>query len=155
MEIKIANSKEKEQALKIAKLLPEWFDDIGIKSLETDFKMNHVIVAIENKDVLGFLCYSSYGGRMLLMWLGVKKSLQRRGIGKELLSWLEKEAKRLGLYYIELETLPEEEDYKPYELTRNFYYKYGFKKVHYEKASIKGWDDQIILEKNLNSPSRL
>ncbi len=149
MKIVKSNTQQIMEAIKIAKKLSEWFTKEAIKNMKTDFKMNHVIVAIDKDKVIGFLCYTSNGGKALIIWLGVDKEYQRKGIGKRLLDWLEKETKKLGLYYIETETLPEEDDYKPYRQTRNFYYKNGFRRVHYKKASIKGWDDQIVLEKHL------
>ena len=149
MKIRKATKKDKEEALKIAKKLKEWFSKEGVKNIKIDFELNNLIVAIEKNKVIGFLCYTSYSGRMQLIWMGVKKEYQRKGTGKKLLNWLEKESRKLGLRYIELETLPEKYKYKPYEITRNFYYKNGFKKTLYKKANIEGWDDQIVLEKQL------
>jgi GNAT superfamily N-acetyltransferase len=106
-------------------------------------------VAKENGKVSGFLCYTSYSGKILLMWMGVKKEFQRKGVGQKLLSWLEDEGKRFSFHSIEVETLPDEEDYEPYKRTRSFYYKNGFERIFYKKAMIKGWDDQIVLEKKL------
>ena len=60
-----------------------------------------------------------------------------------------REAKRVKSKAIIAETLPEEEDYEPYQRTRNFYYKNGFKRVAYLKAIKRGWNDQILLEKKL------
>jgi GNAT superfamily N-acetyltransferase len=81
--------------------------------------------------------------------MGVKEKYQRKGIGKALLEWLVKESKRIGLMAITVETLPDEDDYAPYKLTRNFYYKNGFERIAYEKARRKGWDDQIVMERKL------
>jgi GNAT superfamily N-acetyltransferase len=117
--------------------------------MRVDFELNSLIVAKENGKVSGFLCYTSYSGKILLMWLGVKKEFQRKGVGQKLLTWLEDEGKRFGFHSIEVETLPDEEDYEPYQRTRTFYYKNGFKRILYKKARVKGWDDQIVLEKKL------
>lgn len=149
MKITKANKKEKEEAIKIAKQLPEWFNKEGILSLKIDFKMNHVAVCKIEDKMIGFLCYTSYGRRMLIMWFGIRKNYQRKNYGKKMLDWLEKESKKLDLKYLELETLPKRYNYPPYETTRNFYYKNGFKQTNYRKASIPGWDDQIILEKKI------
>ena len=59
--------------------------------------------------------------------MGRRMDIRRKGIGEKLLKWLEKEAKKLKLYAIEVETLPDEDDYGHYKRTRAFYYKYGFK----------------------------
>ena len=147
MKIRQATVKDKKEAMAIAKSLNEWFNKDGIKNMAIDFKMNHVIVAKEKKKVLGFLSYTTYSGKMLLLWMGVYKGIQRSGVGKALVDWLVKESKRFKLYSIEVETLPEEDIYKPYERTRAFYYKNGFERVLYKKARVKGWDDQIVLEK--------
>ena len=149
MNIRKATPNDRKEALKIAEELKEWFNEEGIKNMAIDFNLNNIIVAIENKNVAGFLCYTSYCGKMLLMWMGAGKDIQRRGIGEKLLKWLEKEAKKLKMHVIEVETLPDEDDYEPYKQTRAFYYKHGFKRVVYKKARIKGWDDQIVLEKRL------
>lgn len=142
-----ASKKDKVESLKIASELKEWFTPEGLKNINLDLNMNSVIIAKENSTILGFLCYTTYCGKAILLWMGVKKDAQRKGVGKALLSYLEKLSKKLNLYSIEVETLPDEDAYEPYKLTRNFYYKNGFKRVLYKKARVKGWDDQIVLEK--------
>ena len=127
--------------------MKEWFNAEGIKNMKTDFKLNNLVVAIDEGKVSGFLCYTTYCGKMQLIWMGVKRNTQRKGIGEKLLKWLEKEAKKYKLHSIEVETLPDEDDYEPYKKTRDFYYKNGFKRIFYKKARVKGWDDQIVLEK--------
>ena len=149
MEIVKANSKDKKEAIEIAKDLKEWFTKEGIRNLSTDFDHNTVVIAKDNNKILGFVCYTTYCGKLLLIWMGVKREHWRNGIGTKLLEHLVSEAKSLDLYYIETETLPEEVEYKPYEITRAFYYKNGFVKIHYKKASIEGWDDQIVLERRI------
>ena len=47
--------------------------------MKVDFKLNNLTVAKERGRVLGFLCYTSYSGKMLLMWMGVKKEMQKNG----------------------------------------------------------------------------
>jgi len=149
MIIKEATDEGKKEAIKIAKDLKEWFNETGIKNIKTDFELNNVIIATEKNKVIGFLCYTSYCGKMLLIWMGVKRDCQKKGIGKLLLNHLEKIAKNLNLYAIEVETLPEEDPYEPYKKTREFYYKNGFKRIEYKKARFKGWDDQILMEKKI------
>ena len=149
MKIRKANKKDYLEAINIAKSLPQWFDKMGIKNMKTDFDLNNLIVAVEKNKVVGFLCYTTYCGKMLLMWMGVKDKFQRLGIGQKLLHWLEEESKKYGMISIEVKTLPDEDDYEPYKRTRSFYYKNGFNKILYKKATIKGWDDQIVMEKRL------
>lgn len=149
MRVEEATEKEKGEGLVIASDLKEWFTPEGLKNIELDFKMNSVLVAKENSEVVGFLCYTTYCGKMILLWMGVKRSYQRKGVGAKLLTKLEEISKKLNMYSIEVETLPDEDSYEPYKLTRNFYYKNGFKRVLYKKARVEGWDDQIVLEKVL------
>jgi len=149
MKIRQASEKDKKVAMAIAKSLKEWFNKDGIKNMAIDFKMNHLVVAEAKNKIVGFLSYTTYSGKMLLLWMGVRRDTQRLGVGKALVDWLVKEAKHLKLYAIEVETLPEEDVYEPYERTRAFYYKSGFERVLYKKARVKGWDDQIVLEKKI------
>ncbi|MDO8528720.1 MAG: GNAT family N-acetyltransferase [Nanoarchaeota archaeon] len=149
MRIRKATEQDKKQAIKIAEELKEWFTRTAIKNMKIDFDLNSLIVIIDKNKVFGFLCYTSYSGRMQLIWMGVKRSVQRKGLGDKLLKWLEREAKKLGLHLIEVETLPDEDDYEPYKQTRAFYYKNGFKRILYRKSRTKGEDDQIVLEKKL------
>jgi len=149
MKITKATKNDKKEALKIASDLKDWINEEGLKNMKIDFELNSVVVAKEDKKVLGFLCYTSYCGKMLLMWMGIKKEKQRKGIGQQLLKWLENESKKLGFTSIEVETLPDEDDYEPYKRTRSFYYKNGFERILYKKARVEGWDDQIVLEKKI------
>jgi ribosomal-protein-alanine N-acetyltransferase len=149
MQIVKAAKKDREEAIKIATNLKDWFDEIGLRYMKIDFQLNNLFAAKENGQVLGFLCYSSYCGKMLLIWMGVRREYQRKGIGQKLLNWLEREGRKHGFYSIEVETLPDEYNCEPYKQTRAFYYKNGFKRILYKKARVKGWDDQIVLEKKL------
>ena len=149
MRITEATKKDKKETMKVAANLGEWFSEEGLKNMRVDFELNNLIVAKENGQVSGFLCYTSYSGKILLMWMGVKKEFQRKGVGQKLLTWLEDEGRRFGFHSIEVETLPDEEAYEPYQRTRSFYYKNGFERILYKKARVKGWDDQIVLEKKL------
>jgi hypothetical protein len=147
MNIVEANTEEREQAIKIAKTLKDWFNEEGIKNLKIDFEHNTVVVPKENEKVVGFMCYTTYCGKTLLIWLGAKRGT--KGVGQGLLDWLVNKSKELGMYTIELETLPEEVEYEPYVKTREFYYKNGFERILYRNATIEGWDDQVVLEKKI------
>jgi len=149
MQLKKATEQDKKEAIKIAQELKEWFNKEGLKNMKTDFEFNSLVVAIDKDGVSGFLCYTTCCGKMQLLWMGVKRNSQGKGIGEKLLKWLEKEAKKYKLHSIETETLPDEDDYEPYKKTREFYYKNGFKRIFYKKARVKGWNDQIVLEKIL------
>lgn len=137
------------EALRIARGFKEWFNENGLKSIETDIFFDNLAVAVEGGEALGFACYSTYDGVMQLIWLAVERNHQGRGIGTALLKWVENEARGHGLRLIQIETLPDEDSYEPYKLTRKFYYDNGFTRIAYKKARLEGWDDQIVLEKRL------
>ncbi len=147
--ISTATKKDVTSAFRVATHLPEWFSIEGLKNLKIDFLLNNVFVAHERGKVIGFICYTSYSGKMLLLWMGVAKANQRSGVGEKLLARLVQQAKRLRLHSIEVETLSDKDSYAPYQRTHAFYAKHGFKKVLYKKARIAGWDDQVVLEKML------
>jgi len=149
MVIEIGSEDKIEQAILIATGLPQWFTSEAIKNIEIDLHHNHFFVAVESNQVIGFICFTTYSGKALLLWMGVKVEAQGKGVGSMLLKKLEDVVKQLGLHSIEVETLPDEDDYKPYKQTRNFYYKSGFECVLYKKATTEGWDDQILLEKKI------
>jgi len=150
MNIKKADENEIRESVKIAKELGDWFSKEGLKNIIKDIKEHTTIVILNKGEVLGFLTYTKpYCGKIVLIWMGIKKNRQRRGLGKKLLDYVEKEAREKGVRILEIETLPDEDDYEPYKKTRAFWYKNGFVRTAYKKAIIKGWDDQIIMEKLL------
>lgn len=149
MKIVLASKSDIAKALRVATHLPDWFTAEGLKNLQIDFTSNTLLVAKNNKTVVGFLCYTSYSGKMLLLWMGVEQAFHRQQVGSGLLARLQHEAKRLRLHAIEVETLSDADEYEPYKRTHAFYAKHGFKKIFYKKARIKGWDDQVVLEKVL------
>ncbi len=86
---------------------------------------------------------------MQLVWIAVERNHHGMGIGTALLKWIEDEARTHDLMSIQVETLPDEDSYEPYKLTRKFYYDNGFTRIAYKKARLEGRDDQIVLEKKL------
>jgi N-acetylglutamate synthase-like GNAT family acetyltransferase len=149
MKIRKATKKDFNEELKIAESLKEWFNEEGIKSMRIDLKINKTIVAEENEKIVGFLSYISEGGFIKINWIGVTKNFQRKGIGGRMINWLEKDARNLKARAIQVETLTDKEEYEPYQKTRNFYYKMGFKKIKELPEKRPGWDIQILLEKDL------
>jgi len=148
MLIKNADKKDLDKILEIAKELKDWFNETAIQNMKNDFIINNTLVAVD-KEPIAFICYSSFEGAIKILWLGTKKQYQGKGIGTKLINDLENKAKKLGIKYLQVETLTDKESYEPYKLTRDFYYKKGFKKICEIKAIKPGWDDQILLEKQI------
>ncbi len=66
-----------------------------------------------------------------------------------MVDWLVNKARELNLDLIEVETLPDSHDYKPYESTRAFYCAAGFKYVLYRKSSVLDHEDSLVMQKPL------
>ncbi len=149
MKLEKTTEQDKKESINIARNLKEWFTKEAIKKMEKDFLKENLLVIKENGTVVGFLCYRLEKNKMKIIWMGVKRELQRKGIGKKLLFKLEIESKKHNLNIIQVETLTDKDKYEPYFITRNFYYKNKFKKIRYKKSKIQGNDDLVILEKEL------
>jgi len=150
IKIRIANKKEFPGILKVAGDLRKWFTAEALRNMKKDLEINRTIVASEKNKILGFICYNSYNGAIKILWMGISKPMHRIGIGNKMLTWMINFCKKNEFTFLETETLPEEEKYIPYEQTRNFYYKNGFRRTEYRKARIKGWNDQILLVKEIS-----
>lgn len=151
MKVKIRKAKKNdfESSLQIAKSLPKWFTPDAIKNMEKDFVKHNLLVALEKEKVIGFLGFSIKKNYSQLIWLAIKKEYQKRGIGSKLLKKLIDITKKHKKQKIRVETLSDLEKYKPYDLTRAFYYKNGFKKVAVKQPIKPGWDIQDVLERRL------
>ncbi len=137
----------KEKCLELAKSLPEWFTDIAIENMKIDFEMNKILF---EGDLDGFLVYNSDNGKIKIIWTAVKKENQRKGIGTKLITQLSEKAKQLGSKEIEVETLSPNEVYEPYNLTRAFYEKNGFKIKKIIPPEKEGWDEMVLYELKLD-----
>ena len=83
-----------------------------------------------------------------LYWIAVAKDVQARGIGGELLRYVEKDIQqRKGrVLFIETSGLPY------YELTRKFYLKHHYEVTGALKDYYSDGDDMVVFRKKLQSP---
>jgi len=105
----------------------------------------------QDGQVLGFACYgpTSMTDRTWdLYWIAVQKSTQARGIGGQLLGYVESEIRRRHgrLVMVETSSTP------AYDLTRQFYLKH-----HYEQAAViqdfyADGDSLVIFRKRVDRP---
>lgn len=149
MDILYAKNKDLQDSLEIARNLKEWFTKDALENMQKDFFKQNLFVAINQKVVVGFLCFSKKKKYFKILWIGVKKRFQGKGVGTNLLNKLIELSKKSNINSIKVETLTEKEDYKPYILTRAFYYRNGFKKIAIKLPKKAGWDIQDVLEKKL------
>jgi len=133
-----------KEALEIAKSLPEYFTKEAINNMERDFNQNSLIIA-EDEIIEGFLCFGLRKNRYEILWMGVKRKSQSKGIGEELLNFLIKYLKDKGVKDLYVKTLTPDDPYEPYKRTRRFYEKMGFQELYTEKAKKEGWDDQVVM----------
>ena len=127
-EVRDAHQK-KAVVAQVLKDLPEWF---GIPESTQAYiegaKDLRVWAAYQASDVVGFisLSYSSEDCAEIDC-LGVKKSFQGQGIGRELIATLEREAVK-QVDYLQVKTVAEGSN-KDYDRTNVFYRSVGFKKL--------------------------
>jgi ribosomal protein S18 acetylase RimI-like enzyme len=80
-----------------------------------------------------------------LYWIAVSKQTQARGVGGELLRYVEEEIRhaRGRQLLIETSSLPH------YELTRRFYLKHGYERVCVQPDYYADGDDMVVFRKRL------
>lgn len=106
------------------------------------------LIAKENENLMGFLCYgptSLTKHTYDLYWIAVSKNHQRKSIGAKLLKDCEERIKKSKGKIIVIET----SSTKKYEKARNFYQKFGFKKITEIRNFYKEKDHKIIYIKYL------
>ena len=130
--------------------LPEWFGiPESTQAYIEEAKDLRVWAAYQESDVVGFisLSYSSEDCAEIDC-LGVKKSFQGQGIGRELITTIEREAVK-QVDYLQVKTVAEGSN-KDYDRTNVFYRSLGFKKLEIFPSL---WDPQNpcqILIKKIN-----
>ncbi|NJE85651.1 N-acetyltransferase [Thermococcus sp. CX2] len=129
MKIKPLQSEEEYlQCLQIAKDLREWFNEAGIKAIEEDLKSEITFIAL-SKGVLGFIAVKPLNEKALeILWMTVKREKREKGIGSELLAFIEGWALEKGFEVLVVKTSGDL-FYKPYDETRKFYEKRGLVRV--------------------------
>jgi len=154
MKIRKITEKDFNKIMKVAKKLhPKWFDKFAInKSIPLDLKIHKGFIAEEKGEICGFITYTSKEGTIDISWMGVDPKFHRKKIGTKLINFLEKEVKKLRAQELRVETLAESVEYEPYERTRVFYKKMGFKLKSVKKVKSKGtrrWFDMAIFTKKI------
>ncbi len=93
-----------------------------------------LLIVLDNNEVVGYLIAGlPYGGIVSIIWLAVKDSLQRKGIGSALLKEYETIAKKKGIHKITL-LVTNKENLK-------FYKKNGYKIIGYVPKNYFGLND--------------
>jgi len=147
MKIRKAKEKDFKKIMAVVKKLnPKWFDNFAVsKSIPFDLKIHRGFVAENKGKIVGFLSYTSDEGKARISWMGVDPKFHGKNIGTKLLEALERELKNIGLKELRVETLAESIEYEPYEKTRLFYKKMGFKPEKIRKIKSKATGDILDL----------
>ena len=136
--------------LEIVERLPEWFDEFArSRSVPVDIRYQMGFAAVEVQSVIGFVTLYVTEGRLHIGWLGVDKTFQRQGIGSRLLGAAESKALEMGIDELATYTLGDSVTYQPYEVTRNFYWKHGFKVYKRSRTDNPGCPEEIWISKQV------
>ncbi len=120
---------EKRACLEIAKALPEWFNEVGLKAMERDLREEETFIAVEDGQVLGFVTLKPVSDKALeILWMAVRRELRGRGVGSQLLGFIEGLAREKGFEVLVVKTSGDL-SYRPYDETRRFYEKRGFVRI--------------------------
>lgn len=104
------------------------------------------ITAEENGTILGFAYFAPAAmteRAWYLWWIVVRKDTQAKGIGSELLRYVEQEIQEFQgrVLFVETGSLPH------YELTRKFYLKHGYEKHALLKDFYAAGDSMVVFRK--------
>ena len=142
--------KHHDEILSIVENLPDWYDETArTRSVPIDLRYQFGFVAVSDQRVAGFVTLYVTEGRLHIGWLAVDKRMQRQGLGSRLLEAAESKARQMGMDEIATYTLGESVVYQPYELTRSFYWKHGFRVYKRSRTDNPGCPEEIWISKQV------
>lgn len=101
------------------------------------------VIAAEGGALAGF-ALAQFGNRSVhLSLLGVAHQYQRRGLGKQLVSWVEETASVAGLFLMQLEVRADNQQ------ARRFYTKLGYRETARAAGYYSGVEDALRFERDL------
>jgi ribosomal-protein-alanine acetyltransferase len=102
-----------------------------------------VLAARDRKRVVGFAVMDFYDDHAHLSLLAVQPGLQRQGIGRQLLEWLEASARTAGIFSVKLELRAGN------DAARAFYERLGFRERGRKRAYYSGREDALLMVHDL------
>ena len=135
----------------MAKLLPQWFTELGIQEIARDLQTQNGLVALDDENIAGFVTYAITVDETVaeLTWIAVHPKLHRKRIGRSLVESLEEVLARLGVLALEVSTVADLVEYEPYARTRSFYHALGFSDIRVDRGWYPSGDDRLLLRKFL------
>ena len=101
------------------------------------------VIAVEGGELAGF-ARAQFGNRSVhLALLGVAHEYQRRGLGRQLVSWVEESAAVAGLFLMQLEVRADNQQ------ARRFYTKLGYRETARAAGYYSGVEDALRFERDL------
>src|SRR3972149_7464379 len=89
MKIRKATKKDLERCMKIAKGLPEWFNEKGIREIAEDLA-NLQTYVYDDGAGLGYACVKNISDKAIeIKQLAVERNNRRKGMGEALLKYVE------------------------------------------------------------------
>ncbi len=96
--------------------------------MERDLKSETTFVAVEDNNVFGFITVKPINDKAPeILWMAVRREFRGRGIGTEMLRFVEGWAK--ANFEVLVVKTSGDLSYKPYDETRRFYERRGFVRV--------------------------
>ncbi|HWI51335.1 MAG TPA: GNAT family N-acetyltransferase [Symbiobacteriaceae bacterium] len=138
--------------LAVARQLPQWFNEGGFEQMSRDLSVHHGAVAVQDGQIVGFVTWSpspELTDAMDISWLGVAPHLRGGGIGRRLVAAMEESVRTGGIHTVTVSTLAETCDYPPYEETRQFYFRLGFRTERIDKGHYSPEEDRLLLIKSI------
>jgi len=124
---------------------------IDVYLFNKDQKDYLIYVALSGRnEVAGYICYGptpATEGTYDIYWIAVSPALQKKGIGRELLSFGEEEIRRHRGRMIIIETSSQQK----YHPTQQFYLKNGYIIEARFRDFYRPGDDKLVFVKRLNS----
>lgn len=127
MNIRQTTSEDHPGCLDIARFLPEWFDDKEIARISKDLESFDNFVLEVGGIIKAFVVCEDKNEEVEILHLAVDRNEHGKGYGSALTKHIEKNYPNAKSIIVK--TLDESVDYPPYESTRKFYEKNGFKKT--------------------------
>lgn len=107
------------------------------------------VIATDQRQLIGFVLAQFGNDAVHLSLLGVDAAYQRRGIGRQLLHWVDESAVVAGLFLMRLEVRCGN------HCARRFYARLGYRETGRNVGYYSGMEDAIRLERSLTVISRV
>lgn len=134
-----ANPEGKSNCFEIAKSLYDWFDEHDLVDVRKSIDENDCYICEIDGKVVGFMCVQTkFESTLEILYCGVAPEMRNKGIGSELLDYIEKNPGAGKI--LEVKTLDASREYEPYRQTRAFFESNGFKQIE-RIESYPGWSE--------------